>query len=229
MINNNRLWTIGAVTVMIILLLAGWFLGAQPFLTAAAAADEERAGIDAQNAAQQAEIQRLTEENNNLPAVQDEYNALLASIPTSANSAAFIQGLDGLAAASGVQVIGITVSESVAYTVPASAAAAADAAAAAETAEGSAPAPTPTEAPVVVPTGSVAATSPLITPSNFVGIRVGVDLKGGYQQVLSFVDGLQTGARLVLVTGFTSDVNADDPSVVTAHIDGMIYVIKKNG
>jgi len=223
MITSSRLWTIGAVTAMIILLVAGWFLGAQPFLAAAAVADEERVGIDAQNTAQQAEILRLTEENDDLPAIQDEYKKLSASIPSSSNTAAFIQGLDGLAASTGVQVIGITVSESLAYTVPASAAVVDPPADSAE------PAPASTAAPVpAIPTGSVAAVSPLITPGNFVGIKVGVDLKGGYQQVLAFVDGLQTGSRLVLVTGFTSDVNADDPNVVTARIDGMIYVLKKS-
>ncbi len=222
MISSNRLWTIGAVTVMAILLLAGWFLGAQPLLGAAAAADEERAGIDAQNTAQQAEIGRLTEENKDLDAVQAEYKDLLTSIPSSPNTAAFIQGLDGLAASTGVQVTGITVSESIAYTVPASAAVVPT------PTDGATPAPTATAAPVpVAPVGNIAATSPLITPDNFVGIKVGVDLKGGYQQVLTFVKGLQTGKRLVLVTGFISTSNPDDSSVVTAHIDGQIYVLKQ--
>jgi Tfp pilus assembly protein PilO len=216
---SNRLWTIGAVTVMIIVLVAGWFLAAQPFLTAAAAADAERAGIEAQNTAQEAEIARLTEEDKDISTIQAKYKDLLASIPSSSNTAAFIDGLNGLAASSGLQVTGITVSESMSYTVPASAATPTDTATP-DPASTAPPAPT-------VPTGSVAATSPLITPENFVGIKVGVDLKGGYQQVLSFVQGLQSGKRLVLVTGFTSTANADDPGVVTAHLDGLIYVIKQ--
>lgn len=222
MISSNRLWTIGAVTAMIILLVAGWFLGAQPFITAAAAADTERAGIESQNAAQEGEIARLTEENKDIAKIQAEYKDLLTSIPSSSNSAAFIQGLNGLASSSGVQVTGITVSDSMAYTVPASAVVVPT------PTDGATPAPESTEAPVpTVPTGSVAATSPLITPENFVGIKVGVDLKGGYPQVLAFVKGLQSGKRLVLVTGFTSTASADNPGVVTAHIDGMIYVIKQ--
>lgn len=222
MISSNRLWTIGAVTAMIILLVAGWFLGAQPFITAAAAADSERVGIEAQNTAQEGEIARLTAENKDISKIQAEYADLLTSIPSSSNSAAFIDGLNGLASSSGVQVTAITVSDSTAYTVPASAEVVAP------PTDGSTPAPESTEAPApVVPTGGVAATSPLITPENFVGIKVGVDLKGGYPQVLSFVKGLQSGKRLVLVTGFTSTASADDPGVVTAHIDGMIYVIKQ--
>lgn len=219
MTRNNRLWVIGTVTVMIIALVAGWFLGVEPNLAAAAADDTERAGIEAQNTAQQAQIVRLTEESKNIDSIQKDYRALQKSIPSSPSTAAFITGLDGLAASTGVQVTGITVSESQAYTVPQSAAAAAPT-------DAATPDPAATEAPAPsAPVGYVAATSPLITPENFVGIRVGVDLKGSYQAVLTFVKGLQSGSRLVLVTGFTSTANADDPTAVTAHVDGLIYVL----
>lgn len=220
MTSSNRLWVIGSVTLMLILLVAGWFLGAQTFLDSAARADQERIGIEAQNAAQQAEIVRLTDENKDISAITTEYKALQESIPASSNTAGFIQGLNDLASSNGVQVTGITVSESKAYTVPASAVVV--------PVDPEAPAPESTEAPApTIPVGSVAATSPLITPANFVGIEVGVDLKGGYGQVLSFVKGLQSGARLVLVTGFTSTTSADDPNVVTSHVTGLIYVIKQ--
>ena len=223
--NTNRLWVIGSVTVMIIVLVAGWFLGAQPFIDSAAKNDTERASIVVQNAAQTAEIAALTEQNKDLDSLQAEFKTLQKSIPSSSNTAAFIQGLDGLAASTGVQVTNITIGETLAYTMPASATAAAEAAAAAAS-----PAPTDgsTPAPVaVVPVGYVAATDPLITADNFVGIKVSVNLKGSYEAALSFVKGLQSGSRLVLVTGFTSDSSADQPGV-SASIDGYIYVVKSN-
>ena len=220
MTGSNRLWVIGSVTLMLILLVAGWFLGAQTFLDSAARADQERVAIEAQNTAQQAAIVRLTDENKDISSLTTEYEALQASIPSSSNTAGFIQGLNDLASSSGVQVTGITVSESKSYTIPASAVVA--------PVDESTPAPETTAAPVAAaPVGSVAATSPLITPANFVGIEVGVDLKGGYPQVLAFVKGLQSGARLVLVTGFTSTTSADDPSIVTSHVTGLIYVLKQ--
>lgn len=222
MTSSNRIWIIGSVTVMIIVLVASWFLGAQPLLAAAATADTERAGLEAQNVAKQAEIARLTDENKELSSIEAEYTTLQKSIPASPNTAAFIQSLDGLAASTGVQVTSITVSDSRAYTVPASAAAAAT------PTDGSTPSPESTEAPTpTIPTGYIPSTSPLITPANFVGIEVGVELKGSYQAVLSFVKGLQSGTRLVLVTGFTSMTNAEDGSQVSAHVDGLIYVIKQ--
>jgi len=220
MTSSNRLWVIGSVTAILILLVAGWFLGAQSFLDSAARADQERAGIEAQNTAKQAEILRLTEENKDISALTAEYKDLQASIPASSNTAAFIQGVNSLAVSTGVQVTGITVSESRAYTVPASAVVV--------PVDASAPESDTADAPVAaVPVGSVAVTSPLITPENFVGIEVGVDLKGGYSEVLSFVKGLQSGARLVLVTGFTSTTNPADSAMVTSHIAGLIYVIKQ--
>lgn len=218
--NSTRLWAIGSVTVMIVALLAGWFLGIQPNLAAAAANDVLRVDIEAQNTAKQAEIASLAEENSKIDSIEKEYRELQKSIPSTTDPAAFITALDALAASTGVQVAGITVDEPRAYTVPAS---------------GAAPAPTSSETPApdaaapapVAPVGPVAVTSPLITPDNFVGISVGVQLKGTYEAVLSYVKGLQSGDRLVLVTGFTSTAEPDS-GLVSAHIDGMIYVLKQS-
>lgn len=220
MTGSNRLWVIGAVTVMLITLLAGWFIGAQPLLAAAAKSDSDRASLDAQNAAQQAQIAVLTEQNKDLPAIEADFKALQKSIPGSPNTAAFIDGLNGLAESTGVQVSSITVGETTAYTPPV-----APVAPEAPT-DGSTPAPEATAAPVEE-TGYTVASSPLITADNFVAIKVGVELKGSYDAVLSFVKGLQSGPRLVLVVGFTSTSDAVDASQVVAHVDGLLYVIKQ--
>lgn len=216
--NRNRLWIIGSVTVMAVLVLAGWFLGAQPLVAAAETANMQRAGIDAQNAAQQAAITQLAADNDKLPELEKTYKALQKSIPSTLSTSGFIKGLDALAAASGVTVNGFTVGTPQAYTVPASGTAAT-------------PDPTATPAPdappvEATPVGSVAVTNPLITPSNFVGITVGVDLTGPYDAVLSYVKGLQTGERLFLVTAITTTQVVDGGgNTVTAHVDGMIYVL----
>ena len=226
MVRNNRLWVIGSVTVMIVALLAGWFLGAQPFVNAATVADESRIAIDAQNASQRAILAQLAEENENLPELQAEYQGLAKSIPSSAGTSAFITGLDSLAASTGVQVTGITIGQPVAYSVPSSGVVVTpDPAATVD--------PEATPAPVVPaePVGSIAVTDPLITPENFVGIAAGVNVTGSYEAMLSFVNGLQTGSRLYLVTGITSTRNADAGAsgAVTAEIRGMIYVIRTAG
>ncbi|MCU1579252.1 MAG: hypothetical protein JWP19_1456 [Rhodoglobus sp.] len=237
MTQNNRIWMIGTITVMLVIVVAGWFLGAQPFIAAAAAADQQTADVTAQNAAQTAEIAQLTTEMKQLPQLEKDYKTLQASIPATSNTADFIKGLDALATAAGVQIVGFTVGDPLAYTIPASAAVAAPAAS-------PAPSATPTPAPpVVVSTAPAVATNPLITPDNFVGIQVVIDVAGPNANVLNFLNGLQSGTRLYLVTAITStrDValavgtNPDgqavaaDPNAVTTHVTGYIYVIKNEG
>ena len=49
--DKNRLWIIGAVVVMVAIVALGWVVAIQPQLDAAAAADAQRATVDATNAA----------------------------------------------------------------------------------------------------------------------------------------------------------------------------------
>ncbi len=223
MTQSNRLWVIGSVTLMLVVLVAGWFLGAQPLVAAAEAADAERFTVDAQNASSQAEIAQLEADNAKLPELEKEYAGLQDSIPGSADTSPFINGLDALAASAGVTVIGFTVAEPAAYTVPASAAAPAPDPNATPD-----PAATGAPAPAVPATGYTVVTNPLITPDNFVGIEVTIGVHGPYSSVLNFVDGLQTGKRLFLVTGILSAKDADSGSenVVAAKVTGLIYVLK---
>ncbi|CAN5228167.1 hypothetical protein BH09ACT5_BH09ACT5_18650 [soil metagenome] len=223
MTQGNRLWVIGAVTLMVALVVAGWFLGVQPNLTSAASAEVERIGVDAQNDASVALLAELTEKNKKLPSLEDEYAELQKSIPSTTDTSAFINGLDGLALAADVRITGINVSDPQAYTVPVSGQSTATDATA-EPTDGSTPAPVAT-AP---PTGSVAITNPLITPENFVGVGISIEVTGRYDAVLSFVHGLQTGERLFLVTGITSNKDPESAeNVVTATVSGMVYVLEK--
>ena len=60
------------------------------------------------------------------------------------------------------------------------------------------------------------------------GIEVTIGVHGPYSSVLNFVNGLQTGKRLFLVTGILSAKDADSGSenVVAAKVTGLIYVLK---
>ncbi|RNE59223.1 hypothetical protein EEJ31_10675 [Cryobacterium tepidiphilum] len=73
----------------------------------------------------------------------------------------------------------------------------------------------------------------LVTGDNFVAIPVSVTVHGDYGHVLDFIEGLQTGTRLVLVTGFntTGEPSAGSRGgestggVVTASISAYVYVL----
>jgi Tfp pilus assembly protein PilO len=228
MTRSNRLWTIGTVTIMAVLLIAGWFLGAQPLLASAAAADAERSAVETQNVAHQAQIAQLVTEKKQLPTLLKDFATLDASIPSTSDTSSFITGLNSLAIGAGVQITGITVGDPQAYTIPASAQVAAP------STDSVAPTPAATAAPEPVATGPqapTATTNPLITPANFVGIQVAVSVAGQYDAVLAFTKGLQSGDRLFLVTGFASDRSLDNPDAnfVTATVSGYIYVLRQVG
>ena len=228
MSQSNRLWALGSVGAMIVLLLAGWFVGAQPALTAAALADQERQNVEAQNAAQLLELAQLADLRANQDELDDEYRTLRRSIPSTPGTSAFIDGLDALALKAGVTITGFTVADPLAYTVPASAATAP----VTESTESGDPTEVPADPSLTTTAPPMAVTNPLITPDNFVGVLVGIDVVGQYDAVLSFIDGLQTGKRLFLVTAIESDRAADVESaaknIVAARVSGFIYVLEQN-
>ncbi|MFC5928113.1 hypothetical protein D6T64_10420 [Cryobacterium melibiosiphilum] len=69
----------------------------------------------------------------------------------------------------------------------------------------------------------------LITPQSLAALAVDISVSGDYGRVLQFVDGLQTGARLFLVTGITTQVDTDNPGSVEASISGLVYVLVPPG
>jgi Tfp pilus assembly protein PilO len=214
------LWTIVTVTLMLAVVLVGWFLGVQPFLDAANIADAKRAAVELQISQHEAEIAKLTSENSQLPELEKQFVALSASIPSTTDTSSFIKGLDALAKTTLVEIAGITVADPLAYSVPLSAVA--------PVVDVGADAPVASAPPATTPLAPPAVTSPLITPDNFVAVEVGIEVRGTYAALLNFVKGLQSGERLFLVTGLTSDRNQDsaDPAAVSATVKGYIYVLQ---
>lgn len=239
--NANRLWMIGTVLVTAVIVLGGWFIGAEPFLTAAAKADTDRAAIEQQIAAGEAVILQLTDEKKQQPELEERFVELQRSLPPAARTSEFITGLDVLAGQSGVSIGSITLADPKPYTMPASATQLP-----AESTDTSAVPETEADAPVaVVPVGPLpptAVTSPLVTGDNLLGIMVTIDVSGENAAVLSFVNGLQSGERLFLVTGYsasdegTTGEHTDDGAdaapaapTVTAKVTGYIFVLKTGG
>lgn len=219
---RNRLNMLIAVVAMVVVALAGFFLGVQPQLAQAANDRVEQTSVDATNRTTAAELARLKERAKSLPALKAELAKLTASVPSSANMSSFYGAVDGVAASSGVKVSAITTSDAVAYTAPVSAGTATDAEATADAT------PTATAAP------SAAATTPLTDPAisskNFSAIPVSVSVDGSFDQALAFVGGLQDGARLFLVNTVSSSATQDstDQSAAastTWTFGGYVYVL----
>lgn len=197
-IDRNRLWIMGSALAAVVALLAGWFLGIEPRLTAASTANAARAGVEATNTDHAAVLAQLIEDSRDRKALTTDFNTLSASIPDGTAIPDFVNQLDDLAAANEVTLSGLTVADAQAYTPGAT-------------------------------TASATTASALITAQSLAALEVDVTISGDYDQVLQFVDGLQTGARLFLVTGITTQLDTDKPERVEASISGLVYVLVPPG
>jgi Tfp pilus assembly protein PilO len=224
---SHRLISGATILLMVVLVVAGWFLVAQPQLAAASTANDTLTGVESQIAETQSSIVTLRSQQKDLPKLKEQLAALRTSIPESASASAYIDGLNALASTAGVTLTSISVSDAVAYTPPVAATTPA------ATTGSATPTPTPTPtasastAPVapVAPTGWTPTSDPTITAANFVAIPVSIGTEGNWDATLAFFQGLQSGTRLFLVAGFQTGHSGDNPNLVDATITGYIYVL----
>jgi Tfp pilus assembly protein PilO len=206
---------VGAVVAMIAVVAGGVLLGVQPQLSAATAADAQRASIVADNVSKQAVLETLKSDYTQLPQLKAQLRDLERSVPSSAQMPEFIDALGALAASTHTTISSFTPSDAQPYTPPVTApVAGAAASGTGSTGSTATPSPSPsssaTATPVPAPTAPSAPQAPpivtnsKITPANFVAIPITIGIKGSYAKALDFVDGLQHGSRLFLVTTFAS-------------------------
>lgn len=100
----TRIWTIGAVALIAAILALGWFLGIAPLLAQKATADAERAGVEAQTAAQQAALQIMKADFENLDTILADLKPLETSIPSYEGVELFAAYVSAVAAQHGVGV-----------------------------------------------------------------------------------------------------------------------------
>jgi Tfp pilus assembly protein PilO len=214
---RNRLNMLLAVVAMVVVALAGFFLGVQPHLAQAASDRVDQVSVDATNGTTAAELARLKQRAESLPALKAELAKLTASVPASASMSSFYGAVDGVAARAGVQVSAITTSDAVAYAAPAAA-----------TSDTATADPSATAEPTAAATSPV--TDPAISGKNFSAIPVSVSVDGSFDQALAFVGGLQDGARLFLVTTVSSSASQDSTdqaatAATTWTFGGYVYVL----
>jgi Tfp pilus assembly protein PilO len=203
--DKNRLWVIGSVLVMVVVVALGLVVGVQPQLAAIASANEQLAAVEQTNAEHEASLAKLKEDFTGIDALNQQLASLSQSVPSGTDVPAYVDQLDALAKANEVTLKSLTVADATAYTPIAPVAPAVPAASSGAPAT---PAPTPTAAPVAAP-GAPPVTNAKITDKNFASLAVTISISGSYGNVLNFVNGLQTGTRLFLVTGLTTTAAAD--------------------
>lgn len=235
--DRHRLMMIVAVLTGVAVLALGFLLGVQPQLAATAEARSQQEGVDAQNDALRATTAQLRAESERLPELTTELDARRGSVPSAADMPTLLRQLDEMATGAGVTVSGFTTADAVAYVAPeAPVASGTDAAAPAEGtpaegAEGGSTDGTATDgatADAAEPTAPPVVTDPLVTTADFSSIAVTVDVQGSFAQALEFVDRLQKGDRLFLVTSITSSDDEEADAGVGAQtwtVGGLVYVM----
>lgn len=103
-----RLWVIGSVVVAILILALGWFLGVQPRLAEAGAAELERRSVAETNAGYEATLVELRELSANLPALQRDLDAIRVEIPEAPELSTLLGQLNEIAVAAGVSINEVT-------------------------------------------------------------------------------------------------------------------------
>jgi len=228
-LDRNRLLLIVAAVTGVAVLVLGFLLGVQPQLAAGAEARSQQESVDAQNDALRAATAALRAESERLPELRAELATAEASVPGEAAMPTLLRQIDEMATGANVTVSGFTTADAVAYEIPASAAAPVDEAG--TSAEGTDPS---TEAAAGATDGTAqgappAVTDPLVTAATFSTIAVTVDVEGSYVQALEFVDRLQKGPRLFLVTTITSSEPEDGAVAGAAQtwtVGGLVYVMR---
>lgn len=232
--DKNKIWIVGSVLLIVVALGLGWFLGIAPQLAAAATAESQRADVQALNAKQEATLASLKKDYADIDALNAQLSDLSASVPSDSAIPAFVDEVDALGSAAGVTVAGIAVADAKPYepvSPPAPTGGAATPSPTATPSPGATPAPTPTAAPTPV-AGMPPVTSSKLTSVNFSSLAVTLTVKGTYAQALAFVNGIQTGERLFLVSGISTSTassggTAGKPGagVESTTVSGLIFVV----
>ena len=242
----NRLWVLGSVVLIAATAVLGWVLGISPKLSEASIADADRVAVETQNSASALKVAALKVKFENIGDLKGELSALRLAVPNAAEIPAFVTQLDSIAQQHQVTLTDISVKDAQAY-VPVVVAPTATAAEGAQTAPTptATPAPTASAAPTAAEVAAALAPVPnaLITASNFVSVPISLSVSGSYGNVLDFIEGLQKGTRLVMVTTFATaraesppaaaptaitTTTVDTPATsdqVTTTISALIYVL----
>lgn len=204
MTTNNRLWLIGSILLSVAIVAMGWFIGVSPKLSEAANASTQLATVEAQNVVHEAEVVAIKKQYEQLPALQAELATLREAVPADDQLSTFLGELHSLEQKNDVSVTDFTASDGQEY------------------------------APIESTVPALNITNPMITKDNFVAIKVDVEVSGENANVMNFIEGLQTGERLFLVTDLALNQGASGSSAESggggsasakATISGLVYVL----
>lgn len=197
---GNRLWLLGAVAAIAVIVVVGWLLGISPKLAEASAAANEQVNVDALNAVQSGEIATLRDQKENFDDLESEVETLRVGIPDEPLTDTFAQFVAESAAASGVSVVKLAFAEPGAWGV----------------------ATGPADAPVAESEPGTESPPIPTAPDGVYTIAVTIELRGEPSPIVAVAQRLQLGSRLFVISGLTYDANQESTAVIT----GYLFVIR---
>jgi len=196
--NASRLWTIGSILVIVVIVAGTWFVGISPQLASASAANDSRAAVEAQNEVHEATLLSLEKQFDDIEALRAELAEARKAVPADAGLPELFRQVHRTAAANGVTVSALAFADPTPYV--------------------------PLEGAALDP--EVAAAMVSASSGSFLVISVDVTVLGPYQDVMAFVTNLQSGERLMLVHDLTlveGEMAAD--SEVQLKLTGQVFVL----
>lgn len=211
--NRTRIWMIGGAIAIVAVLLGGWTLGVQPFLTTATGNNAERKSVVALNETQQVRLAELAQQNEELPKLQAEVASATAALPSTPELSTFIGQLSEIADAAHVSLTSLASTD--AQSLAATTDPAADPAAT-ETDEVE-------EEDAAAVESTVESTAVAIGDSGLVAVPLVVTVDGSLEDLYDFVGRLQEGERLITVSDLT--ITKATGAAGQAVITGAVYVL----
>jgi Tfp pilus assembly protein PilO len=190
--DKDRLWFLGAIAAIAVVVVLGWFLGVSPIVSQATTASDQLASVNQANSISVARLASLRAEFANVDTLKTQLAALRQSVPSDAAISSFINEINALCSKDHVSLTSVTVNDAAVYVAPAAPVSATTAGSTAT------PSPTPTPQPSTTPAAGTSATPPS-SGNGLVLVPVVVNVQGAFQDVVSFSGDLQTGSRLFLI------------------------------
>jgi len=216
-------WVGATIAIGLVMALAAWFLAISPTLANAADTRDQAQSQRDQNTIAKQKLAALKKQFENIDALRAELAGLQLQIPTTEDTAAYRRELTTIATNHSVTVVSLSTGTAEAAAAPV------------------APAPTPDAGAATAETGTETATdaaapAPAAPTASTYTVPVTLDVLGTYDNVLGFLQDLQTGTqRLLLINDLSgsspapADAVGGKPAIVEGDLElsisGELFVV----